>query len=74
MNNIGAYQSARMRRLISAFVVRKLPNTGFLASRPICAEGLDSIPPVIPHLEPVCFLAPVSLCVGHTAQKCSTHV
>ena len=35
MNNKGADQSAWMRRLVCAFVVRKLLKTGFLASRPI---------------------------------------
>ena len=34
-NNKGADQAARMRRLVCAFVVRKVPKTGFLASRPI---------------------------------------
>ena len=34
-NNKGTDQSARMRRLVCAFVVRKPPKTGFLASRPI---------------------------------------
>ena len=33
-NNKGADQSARMHRLVCAFVVRKLPKTGFLSSRP----------------------------------------
>ena len=35
-NNEGAYQSARMRRLVCAFDVRYLqtPKTGFLASGP----------------------------------------
>ena len=32
-NNKGADQSARMRRLVCAFVVLKHPKTGFLASR-----------------------------------------
>ena len=36
MNNKGADQTARMRRLVCAFVVRKPPKTGFLATRPIC--------------------------------------
>ena len=35
-NNKGADQTAQMRRLICACVVRKPPMTGFLASRPIC--------------------------------------
>ena len=35
MNNKGADQTARMLRLVSAFVVRKPPKTGFLATRPI---------------------------------------
>ena len=35
VNNIGADQSAQMRRLVCTFVVRKPPKTGFLASRPI---------------------------------------
>ena len=34
-NNKGADQTARMRRLVCACVVRKPPKTGFLASRPI---------------------------------------
>ena len=34
MNSKGADQSAQMRRLIGAFVVRKPPKTGFLAPRP----------------------------------------
>ena len=34
-NNEGADQTARMRRLVCACVVRKPPKTGFLASRPI---------------------------------------
>ena len=34
-NNIGADQTARMRRLVCACVVRKPPETGFLAMRPI---------------------------------------
>ena len=33
-NNKGAGQTARMRRLVCACVVRKPPKTGFLASRP----------------------------------------
>ena len=33
--NKGADQSASMRRLVCAFVVRKPPKTGFLALRPI---------------------------------------
>ena len=35
LNNKGADQTARMCRLVSAFVVRKPPKTGFLLSRPI---------------------------------------
>ena len=35
--------SAQMRRLVCAFVVRKLPKTGFLASRPIF-ELMDYVP------------------------------
>ena len=35
-NNKGADQTAQMRRLVCAFVVRKPPKAGFLASRPIC--------------------------------------
>ena len=34
MNNKGADQTAQMRRLVCACVVRKLPKTGFLESRP----------------------------------------
>ena len=37
-NNKGVDQSARMRRLVCAYVVHKPPNTGFLASRPICEK------------------------------------
>ena len=37
MNNKGADQSARMRRLVCAFVVRKPLRTGFVATRPIFA-------------------------------------
>ena len=33
-NNKGADQTARMRRLVCAFVVRKPPKTDFLALRP----------------------------------------
>ena len=33
-NNKGVDQSARMRRLVCACVVRKTPKTGFLTSRP----------------------------------------
>ena len=33
-NNKGADQTARMRRLVCAFVVRKPPKTGFLATGP----------------------------------------
>ena len=35
MNNKGGDQTARMRRLVCACVVRKSQKTGFLASRPI---------------------------------------
>ena len=35
-NNKGADQTARMRRLVCAFVVRKPPKTGLFVSRPIC--------------------------------------
>ena len=35
MNNNGPDQSARMRRLVCAFVVRNPPKTGFLASWPV---------------------------------------
>ena len=35
-NNKGADQTARMRRLVCACVVRKPPKTGFLATRPKC--------------------------------------
>ena len=34
-NNIGADQTARMRRLVCAYVIRKPQKTGFLALRPI---------------------------------------
>ena len=34
--NKGADQTARMRRLVCAFDVRKLPKIDFLASRPTC--------------------------------------
>ena len=36
MNNKGADQTARMRRLVCVFGVRKPPKTVLLASRPIC--------------------------------------
>ena len=45
-NNKGADQNTRMRRLVYACVVRKLPKTGFLASRPmyvcmtVCGVGV----------------------------------
>ena len=35
VNNKGADQTARMRRLVCAFVVGIPPKTGFLASQPI---------------------------------------
>ena len=35
VNNKGADQTARMRRLVCAYVVRNPPKTGFLATRPI---------------------------------------
>ena len=35
VNNKGADQTARMRRLVCPCVVRKPPKTGFLALRPI---------------------------------------
>ena len=38
VNNKGADQSVRMRRLICTFVVHKLLKTGFLAFRPIYAN------------------------------------
>ena len=38
MNNKGADQTARMRRLVCAFVVRTTLKTGFLASRPILSR------------------------------------
>ena len=34
MNNKGTDQSAQMRRLACAYVVRKPPKTGFVATRP----------------------------------------
>ena len=40
MNNKGADQIARMRRLVCACVVRKPPKTGFLLSRPIYYKAL----------------------------------
>ena len=36
MNNKGADENARMGRLVCNSVVRKLPKTGFLESKPIC--------------------------------------
>ena len=39
-NNKGAGQTARMRRLVCTFVVRKHQNTCFLVSRPICKGHL----------------------------------
>ena len=38
MDNKGADQTARMRRLVCAFIVRIPPKTGFLATMPICNE------------------------------------
>ena len=38
MNDKGADQTAQMRRLVCAFVVRKLSKTGFLATKPICDQ------------------------------------
>ena len=35
MNNKGADQTRRMRRLVCAFVVRKPPKTGFFTALPI---------------------------------------
>ena len=35
MNKKGADQTAQLRRLVCAFIVRKPPKTGFLASRPL---------------------------------------
>ena len=35
-NNKGTDQSARMRRLVCAFVVHKPPKTGFFATRRVC--------------------------------------
>ena len=35
-NNKGAEQTARMRRLVCDYAVRKSPKTGFLATRPNC--------------------------------------
>ena len=43
MNNKGADQSERMRRLVCPFVVRKPPKAGFLASRPILFQLLDKL-------------------------------
>ena len=40
-NNIGADQTARMHRLVCAFVVLKPQKTSFLASRPIFASTWD---------------------------------
>ena len=39
MNNKGADQNARLRKLVCAFDVSKPPNTGFLAPRPIYGCG-----------------------------------
>ena len=39
-NNKGADQTARMRRLVCASVVRKPPKTGFLASRQIFLDTM----------------------------------
>ena len=52
-NNKGADQTARMRRLVCAFVVRKPPKTGFFASRPIYADNLCKHS-VGPDLDPNC--------------------
>ena len=41
-NNKDADQTARMHRLVCAFVVRKPPMTGFFASRPKLLYGVKS--------------------------------
>ena len=43
MNNKGADQTARMHRLICAFIVRAPPKTGFPTSRPICDIGAYTV-------------------------------
>ena len=40
VNNKGADQTARMRRLVCTLVVRTSPKTGFLATWPICFDAL----------------------------------
>ena len=42
-NNKGADQTAWMRRLVCACVVRKPPKTGFLALRPTCKSARSDI-------------------------------
>ena len=44
-NNKGADQTARMRRLVRAFVVRKLQSQGFLRRGPYDVEAHASWPP-----------------------------
>ena len=43
-NNKDADQSARMPRLVCAFVVRKPPKTVFVATRPIYAKASNKCP------------------------------
>ena len=44
-NNKGADQTARMRRLVCAFVVRQQKSQGFLRRGPYDVEALASWPP-----------------------------
>ena len=53
MNNKGADQSARMRRLVCVFVVPKPPNTGFLETRSIFKESDRVIKIVYSKLRPL---------------------
>ena len=56
-NNNGADQSARMRRLVCAFIVRKHPKTVFLEARPRCIHKVMSdIRPPLPYLNQACLM------------------
>ena len=62
-NNKGADQTARMRRLVCAFVVCKPPNTGFLESRPISHCSLAGISEAVyQYLMHTCFIRNWHLC------------
>ena len=51
MDNKGAEQSARMRKLVCAFVVVKFLKTGFLTSRPINKDDVHNISKTITKKE-----------------------